>query len=124
MNRPVLGGSLPCALQVGATQDGRVAAARLVNVDVLGFSREQLIDGGLTQRGGARPVTLRVGLHLREWGLDPPTVLVAFLGMLVMLVGLPFFRRFLSAGARMDMGDVEHVGLRQAAQLELHEDSF
>jgi hypothetical protein len=130
--------TLPGSLQVRTSQDGRVAAARLVYVDVLGCSREQLLDGGLTKRGGARPLTLRVGLHLREGVLDPLAVLVTrmplasplFLGVRAMLmpfavfsVGWPFFR-FLGTGTRVDVREVELVGLGQPAQLELLENSF
>jgi hypothetical protein len=69
-----------------------------VDVYVLGISGEHLLDGGVAQRGGARAATLRVRLHLRERALDLLAVLVAvplvalpFLGVLPMLVGLPFF---------------------------------
>jgi hypothetical protein len=94
------------------------------------------------QPGGARPATLRVRLHLRERILNfscamlvsaspvlvsaspvlvtAPAVFVAVLSLAVrtaMLMGLPF-----SASARMDVSQVERVGLGQIAQFELYED--
>ena len=87
------------------------------------------------QRGGARPVTLRVRLHLRERILNfssamlvstspvfvtAPAVFVAvpFLAVrTAMLMGLPF-----GASARVDVSEVERVGLGQIAQFELYED--
>src|SRR5215204_5369890 len=86
------------------------------------------------QRCGARPVTLRVRLHLRERILNfscamlvsaspvfvtAPAALVAvpFLAMCSpMLMGLPF-----GASARVDVSEVERVGLGQVAQFELYE---
>jgi hypothetical protein len=100
----LLGGSLPGLLQVRARQDGRVACACLVDVDVLGFSGDQLLDGGAVQRGGARPLALRVRLHLRKRVLDLLAVLcVAFF--------LP-----LGAGAGVDMGEVFRCLKRYAAR--------
>jgi hypothetical protein len=102
---------------------------------MLGFSREQLMDGGLTQRGGARPLTLRVRLYLRERILNfstamlvsaspvlvtAPAVFVAvrsLAGRTAMLMGLPF-----GASARVDVSEVERFGLGQIAQFELYED--
>ena len=93
------------------------------------------MDGGLTQRGGARPATLRVRLHLREWVLNlscamlvsaspvlvtAPAVFVTVLSLAVptaMLMGLPF-----GASTRVDVSEVERVGLGQIAQFELYED--
>ena len=87
------------------------------------------------QRGGARPATLRVRLHLRERMLNvsaamlvsassvlvtAPAVFVAVLCLAVrtaMLMGLPF-----GASARVDVSEVERVGLGQIAQFELYED--
>jgi hypothetical protein len=88
------------------------------------------------QRGGARPATLRVRPYLRERILNfscamlvsaspvlvtaPAAVLVAVLSLAVrtaMLMGLPF-----GASARMDVSEVERVGLGQIAQFELYED--
>ena len=71
------------ALQIGTGQDGWVTAARLVDVNVLGLAREQLIYRGVVQRGGARSVTVLVGLHLRERVLDLLAVIVAFPLLLV-----------------------------------------
>jgi len=106
-----------------------------MDVDMLGFSREQLMDGGLMQRGGARPATLRVRLHLRERVLNiscamlvsaspvfvtAPAVFVAVLSLAVrtvMLMGLS-----LGASARVDVSEVERVWLGQIAQFELCED--
>jgi hypothetical protein len=128
----LLGGSLPRSFQVRARQGGRVAAARLVNVYVhLWFSREQLIDGGLTEGGGARPATLRVRLHFREREGDVPflALLVAapllfvtlrFFGV-PLLAGVPYFG-FFGAGAGVDTSQVERVGLREAAQVEPYDD--
>src|SRR5215212_7249634 len=93
------------------------------------------MDGGLMQRGGARPATLRVRLHLRERILNfscamlvsaspvfvsAPAVFVAvpFLAVrTAMLMGLSF-----SASTRVDVSKVERVGLGQIAQVELYED--
>src|SRR5215203_268556 len=93
------------------------------------------MDGGLMQRGGARPATLRVRLHLRERILNfscamlvsaspvfvtAPAVLVAVLSLAVrtaMLMGLPF-----GATTRVDVSEVERVGLGHIAQFELYED--
>ena len=87
------------------------------------------------QRGGARPATLRVRLHLRERILNfscamlvsaspvlvtAPAVFVAVLSLAVrtaMLMGLPF-----GASARVDVSEVERVGLGQIAQFELYDD--
>ena len=74
---------LPGSLQVGATEDGRVSRARLVDVYVLVLPREELPHGGLVHRGGACPVSF-VGLHLGEGVLD-------LLAVLVVLFVLPFF---------------------------------
>jgi hypothetical protein len=102
---------------------------------MLGFSREQLMDGGLMQRSGARPATLRVRLHLRERILNfnaamlvsaspvlvtAPAVFVAVLSLAVrtaMLMAFPF-----GASARVDVSEVERVGLGQIAHFELYED--
>src|SRR5215208_2889880 len=85
------------------------------------------------QRGGARPATFRVRLHLRERVLDfscamlvsaspvfgtAPVVCVAVLSLAVrtaMLMGLPF-----GASARVEVSEVERVGLGQIAQFELY----
>src|SRR5215211_2691667 len=87
------------------------------------------------QRGSARPVTLRVRLYLRERILNfscamlvsaspmlvsTPAVFVAVLSLAVppaVLVALPF-----GASARVDVGEVQRVGLGEAAQVELYED--
>src|SRR5215203_3063215 len=87
------------------------------------------------QRGSARPLTLRVGLHLRERVLNfscamlvsaspvlvtAPAVFVAVLCLAVrtaMLMGLSF-----DASARVDVSEVERVGLGQIAHFELYED--
>jgi hypothetical protein len=87
------------------------------------------------QRGSARPATLRVRLHLREWVLNlscamlvsaspvlvtAPAVFVTVLSLAVptaMLMGLPF-----GASTRVDVSEVERVGLGQIAQFELYED--
>jgi hypothetical protein len=87
------------------------------------------------QRGSARPVTLRVRLHLRERVLNfscamlvsaspvfvtAPAVFVAVPSLAVrtaMLMGLSF-----SASTRVDVRKVERVGLGQIAQVELYED--
>ena len=84
---------------------------------------------------GARPAALRVRLHLRERVLNfgcamlvsassvlvsAPAVFVAVLSLAVrtaMLMGLPF-----GASARVDVSEVERVGLGQIAQFELYED--
>src|SRR5215211_3522321 len=87
------------------------------------------------QRGGARPVTLRVRLHLRERTLNfssamlvsaspvfvtAPAVFVAvpFLAVrTAMLMGLRF-----GTSARVDVSEVERVGLGQIAHFELYGD--
>jgi hypothetical protein len=87
------------------------------------------------QRGRARPATLRVRLHLREWVLNlscamlvsaspvlvtAPAVFVTVLSLAVptaMLMGLPF-----GASTRVDVSEVERVGLGQIAQFELNKD--
>ena len=87
------------------------------------------------QRGSARPATLRVRLHLREWVLNlscamlvsaspvlvtAPAVFVTVLSLAVptaMLMGLPF-----GASTRVDVSEVERVGLGQIAQFELNKD--
>ena len=87
------------------------------------------------QRGSARPLTLRIGLHLRERVLNfscamlvsaspvlvtAPAVFVAVLCLAVrtaMLMGLPF-----GASARVDVSEIERVGHGQVAQFELYED--
>ena len=87
------------------------------------------------QRGGARPLTLRVRLRLRERVLNfsctmlvsatpvfvtAPAVFVAVLSLAVhtaMLMGLPF-----GASARVDVSEVERVSLGQIAHFELYED--
>jgi hypothetical protein len=87
------------------------------------------------QRGSARPATLRVRLHLRERILNfscamlvstspvlvtAPAVFVAvpsFAVRTAMLMALPF-----GASARVDVSEVERVGLGQVAQFELYED--
>jgi hypothetical protein len=87
------------------------------------------------QRGSARPLTLRVGLHLRERVLNfscamlvsaspvlvtAPAVFVAVLCLAVrtaMLMGLSF-----GASARVDVSEVQRVGLGQIAHFELYED--
>ena len=87
------------------------------------------------QGGGARALTLRVRLHLRERILNfscamlvsaspvlvtAPAVFVAVLSLAVrtaMLMGLPF-----GASARVDVSEVERVGLGQIAQFKLYED--
>src|SRR5215204_5208982 len=80
------------------------------------------------QRGGARPVTLRVRLHLRERILNfsspvfvtAPAVFVAvpFLAVrTAMLMGLRF-----GTSARVDVSEVERVGLGQIAHFELYGD--
>jgi len=87
------------------------------------------------QRGGPRPATLRVRLHLRERILNfscamlvsaspvfvtAPAVFVAVLSLTVrtaMLMGLPF-----GASTRVDVSEVERVGLGQVAQFELYKD--
>jgi hypothetical protein len=125
-----LGGSLPRFVQVSASQDGRVATARLVDVEVLRFSRKQLLDRDIVQRSGARPATIRVRLHLRERVLDlsaaavlvaAPSVFVAvpFLAMrAAVLMGLP-----IRADARMDVSEVEGVRLGEVAKVELDDNS-
>src|SRR5215203_648728 len=93
------------------------------------------MDGGLMQRGGARPATLRVRLHLRERILNfscamlvsaspvfvtAPAVFVAvpFLAVrTAMLMGLRF-----GTSARVDVSEVERVGLGQIAHFELYGD--
>jgi hypothetical protein len=87
------------------------------------------------QRGSARPATLRVRLHLREWVLNlscamlvsaspvlvtAPAVFVTVLSLAVptaMLMALPF-----GASTRVDVSEVKRVGLGQIAQFELYED--
>src|SRR5215207_6819277 len=80
------------------------------------------------QRCGARPVTLRVRLHLRERILNfscamlvtAPAVFVAvpFLAVrTAMLMGLRF-----GTSARVDVSEVERVGLGQIAHFELYGD--
>src|SRR5829696_3843613 len=115
-------GSLPRSPQVGACQYWRIAASRLVEVDELRFAREQLLHGGVVQRGGARSPTLRVGLHLVERVLDLLGVAVSFaclgvsgvLGVLGVLGSFPFtcapvFLALFGAGAVVDVGEVERV---------------
>src|SRR5215212_9421885 len=88
------------------------------------------------QGGVARPATLRVRLHLRERILNfscamlvsaypmlvsAPAVFVAVLSLTVrtaMLMALPF-----GASARVDVSEVERVGLGQVAQVELYDDT-
>jgi hypothetical protein len=50
-------------------------------------------------------------------------VLAMLMFLAVRCVGLPFFG-FLGAATRVDVSEVELVGLGQAAQLELYENSF
>src|SRR5215210_2349511 len=100
---------------------------------MLEVSREQLLHGGVAHRGGARPVPPRVRLDLQKWVLDllaavlvaglPVFVVPLLVVLLPMLVGLLFFLRF-GASARVDVGEVERVGLGEVAQVELYEDSI
>jgi hypothetical protein len=84
------------------------------------------------QRGGARAATLRVRLHLRERILNfscamfvsaspvlvtaPAVFVPSFAVRTAMLMGLSF-----GAGARVDVSEVERVGLGQIAKFELYE---
>ena len=87
------------------------------------------------QGGGARALAFRVRIYLRERILNfscamlvsaspvlvtAPAVFVAVLSLTVrtaMLMALPF-----GASARVDVSEVERVGLGQIAQFELYED--
>jgi hypothetical protein len=93
---------------------------------VLGFPREQFLDGGVAQRGGTRPATLRIRLHLRERVLDLLAVLVAvaLIVVLPVLLSLPFFLLlyFFGTGARMDVSEVERVRLGKLAQVKGDDD--
>jgi hypothetical protein len=88
------------------------------------------------QGGGARALAFRVRIYLRERILNfscamlvsaspvlvtAPAVFVAVLSLTVrtaMLMALPF-----GASARVDVSEVERVGLGQIAQFELYDDT-
>jgi hypothetical protein len=71
VNEPALSAGLLASLvQVSTGQNGRVAGASGVYVEVLAFSGEQLLHRGILKRRGARPLPLGVGLELREGPLD------------------------------------------------------
>jgi hypothetical protein len=87
------------------------------------------------QGGGARPTTLRVRLHLRERILNfSYTMLVSaspvFVTAAAVFVAIPFIAvrtamlmgLLFGASARVDVSEVERVGLGQIAQFELYED--
>ena len=107
-----------CLVQVSAEQLGRIAGAGGVHVEVLEFSGKDLLHRDVVKCGGARPVPLCVGLHLREGLLDLVSGCTPMLSVLVTLFVVHAFFHF-SASARVDMGSVHRVGFRHTAKAQL-----
>jgi len=89
-----------------------------VDIDELGLTREQAFERDVVHNGRASPIAFGIRLYRRERVLN-------LLCSTVLVVGVTVFAstRFLfGAGARMDVSEVERVGLGQIAHFEPYED--
>jgi hypothetical protein len=91
-----------------------------VDVDVFGASGEQILRRGVLERRGARAVAMVAGPDRQEWPFD----LVGGPRSAVLTVAYFLLLLALGAGSRVDVSEVQRVGLGQTAQLELCVDSF
>src|SRR5215208_4096463 len=93
-----------------------------MDVEVLEVSAEELLHRDVVERRGARSSPQRIGLYLREGPLDLLSGCTLVLCVLVafFMVVSPFLSS--GTGARVDVGQVCHLGLGQAAegQLDTH----